>query len=46
MFSVLGTEGSCGSLFRNVQFQCSPVQESKVLEAPYLEMGDSNVFSV
>ena len=44
MFSVLGTEGTSGSLFRNVQFQFFPVQELKVQEAPYLEMGDSNVF--
>ena len=42
--SGLETEGSNGSLFRNVKFQCFPIQELKVPKAPYLEMGGSNVF--
>ena len=40
----LGTEGSNGSLFRNRWFQCFPVQELKVPNVPYLEMGGSNGF--
>ena len=44
MFSGLGTEGSTGSLFRNVKFQCFSVWELKVPKVPYLEMGSSNVF--
>ena len=41
MFSGLGTEGSNGSVFRNVQFQCFPVKELEVPKNPYLEMGGS-----
>ena len=44
MFSSLGTKGSDGCLFRNVQFQCFPVQELEAPKVPYLEMGGSNVF--
>ena len=42
--SILETEGSNGSLFRYMKFQCFPVQELKVPKAPYFEMGGSNVF--
>ena len=44
MFFCLGTEGSKGSLFRNVWFQCFSDQELKVPKVPYLEMGVSNDF--
>ena len=44
MVSCLGTEGSNGSLFRNVCFTCFSVEELKVPKVPYLEMRGSNVF--
>ena len=46
MVFCLGTEGSNGSLFRNVWFHCFPVTELKGPMVPCLEMGGSNVFSV
>ena len=42
LFSCIVTEGSKGSLFRNGWFECFSVQELKVPEVPYLEMGGSN----
>ena len=44
MVFCLGTEGSKGSLLKNGWFQCFPVQELKVPNVPYLDMGGSNGF--
>ena len=44
MVFCLGTEGSKGSLFRNMWFQWFYVWELKVPMVNYLEMGGSNGF--
>ena len=44
MVFCLGTEGSTGSLFRNVWFHCFSVKELNVSKVPYLEMGGFYVF--